>query len=104
MNHAADHIDVIPDDDSAAVRGRMLRAIAIVALSAVVSFATVRVWRGPVRTAGLVPARVSVDTEPPGAELFIDDQAHGATPQTLSLDPGAHTFLVRAAGTERAVR
>src|SRR5438309_1283798 len=104
MDHVADHIEAIPGRHAALVQWRILRAVAIAALSAVAAFATVRPWRVPLGGAARVPARLAVDTQPPGAELFVDDQPRGTTPQTLSLDPGAHTFVVRAAGIERAVR
>jgi hypothetical protein len=46
---------------------------------------------------------LTVGTQPPGADLFIDGQRRGATPLTLSIEPGAHTLALRSAGAERMV-
>jgi PEGA domain len=76
----------------------------IAVVSALVAFAAVRVWFVPVRAAVGNPATLTVATEPAGAELLIDSQPRGTTPQTLTIDPGLHTVLVRTQGAERTVR
>jgi hypothetical protein len=76
----------------------------IVIVSALGTFAAVRAWFVPVRGTALVPATLSVDTQPAGAELLIDNQLRGRTPLTLSADPGEHTLTIRAGGTERTVQ
>lgn len=81
-----------------------LLTVAIVLVSALASFAMVRAWRAPVRAAPIVPARLSVDTQPAGAEVLLDGQNRGNSPLTLSVEPGTHTLTVRAGGAERGVR
>jgi hypothetical protein len=49
------------------------------------------------------PATLTVDTQPAGADLFIDGRRRGATPLTLSIEPGAHALTLRSAGAERMV-
>jgi hypothetical protein len=46
---------------------------------------------------------VSVTTVPSGAEVFVDGQAHGATPVSLTLAPGAHTLELRGNGAPRTI-
>jgi len=77
---------------------------AIAAVSAVAAFAAVRAWYVPVRAAAVVPAALTVETQPPGAELLIDREPRGRTPATFSLPPGAHTLAVRSTGVERTVQ
>jgi hypothetical protein len=84
-------------------RGSLLFAT-IVIVTAVGAFTAVRTWFVPVRAAAVNPATVTVDTQPPGAELLIDNQTHGTTPQTLTIAPGVHTLLVRSQGAQRTVQ
>jgi len=77
---------------------------AIVALSAVGAFTAVRAWYVPVRATGLVPATLTIDTQPPGAELLIDTVSRGTAPLTVTLEPGSHLVAVRRSGLERQVR
>ena len=44
------------------------------------------------------PARLTVRSEPEGAELFIDGAPEGKAPKTVSLNPGAHTVAVTLKG------
>jgi hypothetical protein len=81
-----------------------LSMAAIVVVSAVGAFTAVRTWYRPVAAADLVLATLSVDTQPPGAELLIDKQPRGNTPLTFAIEPGAHLVTVRASGLEREVR
>jgi hypothetical protein len=76
----------------------------IAVVSALAAFSGVRVWLLPVRAAAGNRATLTVSTEPAGAELLVDSQPRGTTPQTLTIDPGLHTVLVRAHGAERTVR
>jgi len=74
---------------------------AIVALSAVAAFTAVRAWYVPARAADLVPATLTIDTQPPGAELRIDGVSRGTAPLTLAIEPGSHLVAVRRSGVER---
>jgi hypothetical protein len=98
MNHADDRAHVIPDV------WRILLTAALFGGSAGASFVTVRAWRVPVQAEAVASARLTIDTQPAGAELLIDEQRRGTTPQTVAIEPGDHTFVVRAAGVERTVR
>lgn len=51
-----------------------------------------------VQTSGEGTARVNVQSDPSGAEIYLDDQFVGSTPSTLLLSPGRHAFRVHAAG------
>jgi hypothetical protein len=76
-------------------------ALALIAtLSALGAFALVRSRVAATRAA---PATLTVGTQPPGADLFIDGRRRGPTPLTLSIEPGAHTLTLRSAGAERIV-
>ena len=88
----------------AAFGSTSLLMAAIVAVSAIGTFAAVRAWFVPVRATALAPATLSVDTQPPGAQLLIDNQPRGTTPLSLAIEPGAHLLAVHAAGSERSVR
>jgi hypothetical protein len=81
-----------------------LLVMSVLIVSAAGAFTAVRAWFAPLRAAAVVPARLSVDTQPPGADLLIDGQPRGKTPATFSIDPGAHTLAVRASGVERVVQ
>lgn len=43
-------------------------------------------------------ARVNVQSDPSGAEIYMDDQMVGSTPSGLMVPPGHHTFRVHASG------
>jgi len=75
----------------------------IAALSGLGAFALVRSRLAPPRAATHPPATLTVGTQPPGADLLIDGRRRGATPLTLSIEPGAHTLTLRRAGAERIV-
>src|SRR5689334_3241776 len=82
----------------------LLLVVSVLLLSAAIAFTGVRAWFAPVRAAAVIPARLSVDTQPAGADLLIDGQPRGTTPAAFSIDPGPHTLTVRSNGTERAVQ
>ena len=44
------------------------------------------------------PAKVSVTSEPAGAEVYVDGSFVGSTPSVLPLPPGSYKIEVRAAG------
>ncbi len=45
-----------------------------------------------------VPAKVTITSEPEGAEIYVDGGLAGSTPSTLSLPAGACTIKVKQAG------
>jgi hypothetical protein len=47
---------------------------------------------------------VTVNSTPPGADIFVDDDFSGDTPSTLNLSPGKHVVAVRKAGFQAWVR
>jgi hypothetical protein len=47
--------------------------------------------------------RLSVNTDPPGAEVEVDGQQRGRSPLSLELPAGAHTLVVRANGETRNI-
>jgi hypothetical protein len=51
-----------------------------------------------VQTSGEGSARVIVQSDPTGAEIYLDDQFVGSTPSTLLLSPGKHAFRLHASG------
>ncbi len=75
----------------------------IVVLSGAGAFAAVRAWFAPALTLA-APATLTVDTQPAGVDLLIDEQPRGKTPLTISIDAGAHALAVRAGGVERTVQ
>jgi PEGA domain-containing protein len=83
-------------------RSLLLASVLIVAAAG--SYAVTRTLFTRVRAAAVIPAQLTVDTQPAGAELLIDEQPRGTTPATLSIGPGSHTLAVRIAGEERRVK
>jgi len=51
-----------------------------------------------VQTSGEGSARVIVQSDPSGAEIYLDEQFVGSTPSTLLLSPGKHALRLHAAG------
>ena len=49
-------------------------------------------------TSGTGATKVTVQSDPAGAEIYLDDQFVGSTPSILSVAPGKHTFRLHAAG------
>jgi PEGA domain-containing protein len=48
--------------------------------------------------AHIVNGTLAVSTNPPGAQVIVDDQPRGRTPLGLSLPPGPHNLVVRGDG------
>jgi len=100
-----------PEDAKSAVGEWWVRSgrtsllmVAIVVLSAVGAFTAVRAWYVPVRASDLVPATLTIETQPPGAELLIDAVSRGTAPLAIIIAPGSHLVTVRRSGVERQVR
>jgi hypothetical protein len=85
-------------------RRKLLALGSVLIVSAAGSFSVTRALFTHVWAAAAVPASLSVDTQPAGAELLIDGQPRGMTPATFSISPGSHTLAVRSAGEERRVQ
>jgi PEGA domain len=49
-------------------------------------------------TPGTGATKVTVQSDPAGAEIYLDEQFVGSTPSILSVAPGKHAFRLRAAG------
>ncbi|HSA93893.1 MAG TPA: serine/threonine-protein kinase [Terriglobales bacterium] len=52
----------------------------------------------------IVTGDVSIDSNPPGAEILIDGKAAGVTPHTASLNAGSHTITISKAGHTAVTR
>ncbi|HXE92024.1 MAG TPA: serine/threonine-protein kinase [Terriglobales bacterium] len=52
----------------------------------------------------IVTGDVSIDSNPPGAEILIDGRPAGVTPHTASLDAGSHTITISKAGHTAVTR
>jgi hypothetical protein len=50
-----------------------------------------------------VPGTLSVQTNPPGAAVFVDGVAYGNTPARVSLTPGPHSLELRGRGVPRVI-
>lgn len=48
-------------------------------------------------------ARIRVEIDPPGAEVFVDGLRSGSTPVSLTLSPGQHTIRIEQDGYEPVV-
>ncbi len=78
--------------ESASNRPRMIAAaVVVVALTSGGVFATRRYFATPETTAPTT-GTVVVNTDPAGAAVVIDGEAHGATPVTATLKTGPHTI------------
>jgi hypothetical protein len=51
-----------------------------------------------VATSGQGSARVNVQSDPSGVEIYLDDQLVGSTPSAILASPGKHTFRLHAQG------
>jgi serine/threonine protein kinase len=52
-------------------------------------------------TAPTAEGTLTVNTNPPGAHVFVDGVARGATPLSVTLKPGTHALELRGDGTPR---
>lgn len=85
-------------------RRKSLVLASVLIVTAAGSFIVARSLFTRVRAAAVIPAQLTVDTQPAGAELLIDGHPRGVTPSTFSMSPGTHTLAVRTAGEERRVQ
>ena len=88
---------------SAIHRPRMIAAaVVVVALTSGGVFAARRYFSAPAETAP-VTGTVVVNTEPAGAAVVIDGEAHGSTPVSATLKTGAHTIELSKDGVRRTM-
>ena len=103
--HIAPPIDFSGSADDEVVEGpatsrRWWPAVAAVVLVALAGVAVPTVRRlvaPPTPTDGTL----AVNTDPPGAHLFVDGVERGVTPVTVPLKPGPHSLEVRGEGAPR---
>jgi hypothetical protein len=74
-------------------------AAAALILAAVFVAPLLRSGPGPTSPSG----RVTIGTNPTGAEVSVDGQSRGSTPLSLQLDPGTHLFKLRRGPDERTI-
>jgi hypothetical protein len=97
------------DAASVAPRTTSRRIVAPVAIAVLVGIACIgsvavtrmALLRAPVPE--IRPGVLKVESQPAGAVVSIDGTVRGATPLTLSLNPGAHKMMVGSGSDERAV-
>ena len=84
-------------------RPRMIAAaVVVVALTSGGVFAARRYFSAPAETAPAT-GTVVVNTEPAGAAVVIDGEAHGSTPVSATLKTGAHTIELSQDGVRRTM-
>lgn len=76
-------------------------ACLVLTASAGILFAGQRYFLTP--SVSMAMGTLAVDTNPPGALIFIDDQQRGQTPARLSLPPGEHTLVIQGEGETRTL-
>jgi hypothetical protein len=77
----------------------VIAAVAVVALGVGGYFA----WRAYKKPLPPALGTLSVQTNPPGASVFVDGVAHGNTPARVSLAPGSHILELRGRGVPRVI-
>jgi PEGA domain len=75
-------------------------AVALIAIAGA-GIPAVRHFGGAAATPPIADGRLTVDTDPPGAKVFIDGVDRGVTPLSVSLKPGTHGLELRGDGTPR---
>jgi hypothetical protein len=96
-------IPVSPGHTRLALNGRMIAAaVVVIALTSGGVMAARRYLAAP---APVTPATgtVVVNTDPSGAAVVVDGQAHGTTPMTATLNVGAHTIEISQDGVRRTM-
>ena len=83
-------------------RGRLIGIVAAaVVIVAAGGFYASRLFRNT--TPPLQMGSLSVQTNPPGAAVFVDGIEHGNTPARVSLKAGAHILELRGRGVPRSI-
>jgi hypothetical protein len=76
-------------------------AALLIALTSVLTLATLRYMAAPVAADGM--GTLTVETNPSGATVEIDGQPRGVTPLSLDLSPGRHTLKLANEGNVRSM-
>ena len=79
----------------------IIAAAAVIAATA--AGALVARQRLAAATPPVTTGKMTVNTDPPGAEVEVDGEKRGHSPLSLSLTAGAHTLVVRANGQSKTV-
>jgi PEGA domain len=74
-----------------------------VILAAFGTYVLVRAGWMPLQADSPRPARLTIETQPAGAELLLDGVARGTTPATLSVAAGTHRIILRRGTAERTL-
>ncbi len=77
--------------------------VAVLAAGTLVVLQSASARSKPVQPMEAHPARVTLDTRPPGAEVLINEEVRGLTPLTLTLKPGHHVITIRRGSEQRNV-
>jgi hypothetical protein len=75
-------------------------AVALIAIAGA-GIPAVRYFGGAAATPPTADGRLMVDTNPPGAKVFIDGVDRGVTPLSVAIKPGPHGLELRGDGTPR---
>ena len=75
-------------------------AVALIAIAGA-GIPAVRHFGGAGATPPIADGRLTIDTSPPGAKVFIDGVERGVTPLSVALKPGTHGLELRGDGTPR---
>lgn len=94
--------DLLDTSESPRRTGRLIAAaVVLIALASGGAFTARRYFQpAPMRT---TTGTLVVNTDVPGAQVLIDGQSRGATPLTLTLNPGPHTLELRGGGAPRTI-
>ena len=79
----------------------IVAAIAVIAVTAAGGFAARQ--RIAAATPPVTTGKMTINTEPTGAEVEVDGEKRGRAPLSLALAAGAHTLVVRANGESRTI-
>ncbi len=97
------HVSDQRENASASKRPRLIAAaVVVIALTSGGAMAARRYLAAPVAVAPST-GTVAINTEPAGANLVIDGQAHGTTPATATLHVGTHTIELSSGSARRTV-
>jgi len=99
------HIPVAAEETGLSFNGRSRLIAAAVVVIAVTSGGVMAARRYLAAPAPVAPTTgtVIVNTDPSGAAVVVDGQAHGTTPMTATLNVGTHTIEISQDGARRTM-